>query len=356
MLQKFFISLKTLTMKIFYAVQATGNGHISRAMEILPYLEQYGSVDLFLSGSNSNLQMNANVQYRSKGVSLFYSGNGGLSYFDTIKALQPRRIFNEVKNLPVEKYDLVINDFESITAMACAYKKVKSINFGHQASFMSTNTPRPKQKDIIGELVLKNYARASKYVGLHFEQYDDFILPPIIKKEIWNATPKNDGYITVYLLSYSDASIAKYLSPIKDFKFEVFSKEVNCKKQIGNITYVPVEKNAFNQSLINCYGIITGAGFETPAEALYLQKKILAMPVKGQYEQNCNAAALEQLGVKTIKTLDNNFLVTFNNWIKNNQQNAISYTRDTETILDSMMECATQLIETPSYNLNEFAL
>jgi uncharacterized protein (TIGR00661 family) len=343
-------------MKIFYAVQATGNGHISRAMEILPYLEQYGTVDLFLSGSNSNLQMNANVKYRSKGVSLFYSGNGGLSYLDTIRTLQPIRIFNEVKNLPVEKYDLVINDFESITAMACAYKKVKSINFGHQASFVSNNTPRPKQKDILGELVLKNYARATKYVGLHFEQYDNFILPPIIKNEIWNATPKNDGYITVYLLSYSDDSIVKFLSPIKEFRFEVFSKEVKRKTQIGNITLLPVEKTAFNQSLINCYGIITGAGFETPAEALYLQKKILAMPVKGQYEQSCNAAALEKLGVKTIKTLDNNFLKTFKDWINNNQQKTISYTKNTETIIDSMMESAYQLIETPVYNLNEFAL
>jgi spore coat polysaccharide biosynthesis predicted glycosyltransferase SpsG len=56
-------------MKIFYAVQATGNGHISRAMEILPHLQQYGTVDLFLSGSNSNLAIDANVQYRSKGLS-----------------------------------------------------------------------------------------------------------------------------------------------------------------------------------------------------------------------------------------------------------------------------------------------
>jgi len=38
-------------MKIFYAVQATGNGHISRAMELLPYLERYGKVDIFLSGA-----------------------------------------------------------------------------------------------------------------------------------------------------------------------------------------------------------------------------------------------------------------------------------------------------------------
>ncbi len=341
-------------MKIFYAVQATGNGHISRAMEILPYLQQYGTVDLFLSGSNSNLAIDANVQYRSKGLSLFYSGNGGLSYFDTAKALQPRRIFNEVKNLPVEKYDLVINDFESITAMACAYKKVNSINFGHQASFMSNNTPRPKRKDIIGELVLKNYARASTYVGLHFEQYDDFILPPIIKKDIWEATPKNDGHITVYLSSYSDTTISKYLSPLKDFHFEVFSKEVKCKTKIGNITYIPVEKKAFNESLINCHGSITGAGFETPAEALYLQKKILALPVKGQYEQLCNAAALEKLGVQTIKELDNNFANTFTNWINNNQQKIVHYTKNTETIVDAMMGVAGQLTE--MYYYGEFAM
>ncbi len=342
-------------MKIFYAVQATGNGHISRAMEILPYLEQYGSVDIFLSGSNSNLQMNANVQYRSKGVSLFYTGKGGLSYFDTIKALQPKRIFNEVKQLPVEKYDLVINDFESITAMACAYKNVKSINFGHQASFMSSKTPRPKKKDFIGEMVLKNYARATKYVGLHFEQYDDFILPPIIKKEIWNATAKNEGYITVYLSSYSDSTIAKYLSPLNDFKFQVFSKQVKVKTQVGNICYIPIDKNAFNESLINCYGIITGAGFETPAEALYLQKKILVLPIKGQYEQLCNAAALEKLGVKTVPSLNNNFTSLFNDWIANSNQQKINFTKNTESIVDSMMQFANNLIENPSLDLERFA-
>lgn len=40
-------------MKIFYAIQGTGNGHISRAMELLPYFEKYGSVDVFLSGDNN---------------------------------------------------------------------------------------------------------------------------------------------------------------------------------------------------------------------------------------------------------------------------------------------------------------
>ncbi|RYY68461.1 MAG: glycosyl transferase, partial [Chitinophagaceae bacterium] len=37
-------------MKILYALQATGNGHISRASEILPILETMADVDVLLSG------------------------------------------------------------------------------------------------------------------------------------------------------------------------------------------------------------------------------------------------------------------------------------------------------------------
>src|SRR5579862_4215200 len=111
-------------MKILYSVQATGNGHISRAMEILPHLKQYGSVDLFLSGANSTLMLDAPVRYRSKGVCFFYTGSGSLHYLNTIKRFAPLRVLREARDLPVEKYDLVINDFECITSLACAMKKI----------------------------------------------------------------------------------------------------------------------------------------------------------------------------------------------------------------------------------------
>ena len=42
-------------MKIFYAVQATGNGHVSRAQQLYPYLQKFGEVDFFISGNNANL-------------------------------------------------------------------------------------------------------------------------------------------------------------------------------------------------------------------------------------------------------------------------------------------------------------
>lgn len=298
-------------MKIFYAVQATGNGHISRAMEILPFLERYGQVDIFLSGANNSLQLDAPVKYRSKGLSLFYTNSGGLNYWQIASRFAPLRIWKEIRELPVEKYDLVINDFECITSLACAYKKVASVNFGHQASFVSEKVPRPENREIMGEWILRNYARATQYIGLHFKQYDDFILPPVIKKEILQADRQDKGHITVYLSSYNDATVRQYLRPLKEFRWQVFSKEVKQPTQDGNILFLPVSKTAFNKSLINCNAILTGAGFETPAEALYLGKKLLVIPIRGQYEQFCNAAALAKMGVPVLNALDAGFEQVF---------------------------------------------
>ena len=325
-------------MKIFYAVQATGNGHISRAMELLPHIQKYGEVDIFLSGSNSSLELDAPIKYRSKGLSLLYTCNGSLNYTKTLKSISPYQVMKDVKSLPVEKYDMVINDFDCITTLACKQKNVKSINFGHQASFLSDKTPRPEHKSAIGEWVLKNFGKATHYVGLHFDKYDDFILPPVIKRDIWNSEPQNKGYITVYLPSYCNNQLQQYLSPLKEHRFEVFSWQVKEVTKVGNIKFIPVNKEAFNQSLIHCEGIITGAGFETPAEALYLKKKIIAIPIKGQYEQMCNGAALEKLGVKVLEGLEKDFERHFNEWFNSKKEIKVNHYLPIEQIVDCVFQ------------------
>jgi len=328
-------------MKIFYAVQATGNGHISRAMELLPYLERYGEVDIFLSGANNSLQLDASVKYRSKGLSLFYTNGGGLNYWQIVKKFAPLRILKEVRDLPVEKYDLVLNDFESITSMACAYKKIPSVNFGHQASFISPKVPRPEHRDKMGEWILRNYARATQYIGLHFKQYDDFILPPVIKRDILQAEPQNKGHITVYLSSYSDATLEKHFQSLKDFRFQIFSKEVKQPVQKGHLLFLPVDKNAFGRSLVNCSAIITGAGFETPAEALYLGKKLMVIPIRGQYEQSCNAAALKKMGVPVLSSLSVDFDRVFRQWMDQKKKPTLPLDHSTESIVSYLMHTAT---------------
>ena len=323
-------------MKILYAVQATGNGHISRAIELLPYLQCYGKVDIFLSGDNSNLAMDAPVKYRSKGLSLHYNCTGGLDYWQIVKGFQLSRIKKEIRELPVEKYDIVINDFEYITAAACAQKKIPSVNFGHQASFQSPNTPRPEKRNIPGEWILKNYAKASRYIGLHFKRYDDFIFPPIIRKEIREAEPLDKKYITVYLPSMREQQLKGLFGSLTGFRFEIFCRETKEPHRAGNIHFMPVDKALFNKSLINCTGIITGAGFETPAEALHLEKKLLCIPIKGQYEQQCNAAALKEMGVYCLKNIKQDFEKNFYNWIESTNIVPVNFGNSMDQCLDSL--------------------
>ena len=325
-------------MKILYAVQATGNGHIARATELLPFIQQYGEVDIFLSGSNSSLNNDLPVKYRSKGLSLFYGNTGGLNYLKMASTFAPYRIYKEAKNLPVEKYDIVLNDFESITSLACKIKNVPSVHFGHQASFSSLNTPRPEGKDLVGEFILRNYANSVHTVGLHFESYDKDIYSPVLKSSILNATPKNKGHITVYLAHYSDEVVIEHLQKIKDLQFHVFSKKVKAVERIGNILLMPVSNNGFNESMINSAGVITGAGFETPAEALYLGKKLLCLPILGQYEQLCNAAALEKFNVTVVNRIDTYFSFAVKMWMNSLSPKPLVLNQSTEKIVQLVIE------------------
>jgi uncharacterized protein (TIGR00661 family) len=254
-------------MKIFYAIQATGNGHISRAMELLPHLERYGTVDIFLSGANSSLSLDAPVKYRSMGLSLFYNCTGGLDYWRMMKGYSPFKLKKEVQELPVEKYDLVINDFEYITAASCAKKKIPSVQFGHQASFQSSKTPRPANKSSLGEWLLKNYAKATQHIGLHFEKYDEFIFHPVIKKEILEAESIDENYITFTCLHIVNLNWKKFFIGLKEFKFQIFSKETSQPRPVRISRFLPVDRSLFNQSLIHCTGSL-------PAEALKLPQRL----------------------------------------------------------------------------------
>ena len=72
-------------------------------------------------------------------------------------------------------------------------------------------------------------------------------------------------------------------------------------------------------------GILCGAGFETPAEALYLNKKLLVVPMKSQLEQHYNAASLKRMGVPVVKKLRKKYLDKIAEWIENDNRVTVDY-------------------------------
>jgi uncharacterized protein (TIGR00661 family) len=147
----------------------------------------------------------------------------------------------------------------------------------------------------------------------------------------------------VYLSHYNDAVVAQSLQQLTDVHFHVFSKKATTTTTKGNITYMPISKIGFNQSMINSYGVITGAGFETPAEALYLGKKVLCLPIKGQYEQLCNAAALHNFNVPIVNKIDASFGDIVQNWLVGAAPKQLHLQHNTYQIVQHVIETARNL-------------
>jgi hypothetical protein len=78
---------------------------------------------------------------------------------------------------------------------------------------------------------------------------------------------------------------------------------------------------------------LCGAGFELPAETLYLKKKLLVIPMKNQYEQYCNAAVLEKMGVTVLESLNLAHHRTINLWLSQGQSIHVNYPNQTEKII-----------------------
>jgi uncharacterized protein (TIGR00661 family) len=306
-------------MKILYSIQATGNGHITRAKEIVPYLKEYGEVDCMLSGDNYQLNTDElPIKYRSRGLSFYYNDKGGIDYWKTIKRFNPIRIWKDAKALPVEQYDCIINDFDSITSLACRIKKVGSVAIGNQYSFLSAKTPRSKSgkfDTLIGELVLKHIAKATRYVAFHYKEYDSFIYNPIIKKSILQATPIEGEHILVYLPQYPDKLLIEILSKLYRQKFHIFSKTAKVSMSYNNVTVFSINDSngIFDTSLINSKGVITAGGFQLTSEALYLGKRLMCIPIDGQYEQLCNAKAIKEFAPRNKSGISDNPIYLYKN-------------------------------------------
>lgn len=325
-------------MRILFAVQGTGNGHISRAREIIPLLKNYGHVDLLISGTQADVLPGVPLHYRFHGFSYVFGRKGGVDYWKTYKSMNLHRLWKDVRSLPLKNYDLIINDFEPVTAWACRLQGRSSVALSHQAAFLSKNTPRPSGSYHWAECLFTHYAPATYKIGFHFDKYDEFINTPVIRSEIRNLEVKNFGHITVYLPAYHDKLLVNYLKKIPEVRWEVFSKHTKQAYSESNVFVQPINNELYNKSLVSSAGLITGGGFESPAEALYLNKKVLLMPMKNQYEQLCNAAAAKHMGVPIIYQLNETFVPTIKEWISSPNKIKVNYPDETKRIVDDLVK------------------
>lgn len=322
-----------MAKRILYAVQKTGNGHLARAEELLPILQKLGDVDVLASGSQSEIKLKFPIKYNLSGISLFYTKKGGLSFRKIIFKNNYFTFLKNVFSIPFHDYDLIINDFEPVSAWSCKLFGGNIVALSHQASLWFPETPKPKKINPFLRFVIDYYAPVKKFYGFHFQSYQPDIFTPVIRKKIRNLKPVVSEKYVVYLPSFSDENLYEIL---KNFSTEwrCFSKNTSEEYQKENCYFSPINEDSFLHHLESCKGVLCNAGFELPAEALFLKKKLLVIPIHLQLEQYYNAQALQELGIATTFQLSEDCI---SNWLNDSKNFVVDYPDRSEEILKKVI-------------------
>lgn len=320
-------------MKILYGVQGTGNGHISRARIMAKAFECRDDVqvDFLFSGREPNayFDMDAFGDYQTRRGLTFVTRNGAISLFNTVLQNSLTQCSQDIRQLNISQYDVVINDFEPVTAWAAKRAGTPCINISHQAAFTYPIPQAPKT--LIDKIVMQFFAPSSLRLGVHWYHFNQHILPPFIAPSLSNQETQN-GHILVYLPFEPLIDIQDCIEVLAEHTFVVFHPDITQPYNHNNIHYCPPSYSEFQKVLQQCIGVVANGGFELSSEALVLGKKLLLKPLGGQFEQASNIMTLESLGLcEFMPFLSSDFI---EDWLDAHSNPPIHYPDQSSALVD----------------------
>lgn len=324
-------------MKILYGVQGTGNGHITRARVMASCFNKLGiDVDYVFSGraNKDYFDMHEFSNYKAyRGLS-FSTENGQVKNLKTLKNMRICKLVSDIKSLDIKQYDFVLNDFEPVTAWAAKRADIPVIGISHQAAFLSENVPI-FGRGVLRKSLIKHYAPASTYLGVHWKPFANNIIPPFIAHHNHENPVAVLNKVLVYLPFENLDSIVDYLKDFPEKEFYCYHPNA-CNQSFGHIHLRPPSRSGFLNDLANTSGVIGNAGFELASEALKLGKKLLLKPLDGQFEQTANAQTLFAMGMAHVMNYLNP--QALDDWNSAPQNKQINYPSDPAPLIDWLVK------------------
>lgn len=290
-------------MRILYGVQTTGHGHLVRSTPVILELRRLGhQVDVLLSGPPPDAAWLARIGAPlTTRPGLTFSADGGrIRYVGTALRARPVAFIRDVFRNPAPEPDLVVTDYEPITAWMARRRGLRSIGIGHLYAFAWAEVPRARG-NFITRGVLDWFAPAAIPAGAHWDPFGAPVLPPTVAPEIRLLARDSieSDLIVVYLGFEPLNRLVPLLKQIPRCRFHVYAKVTEEQKD-QNVTIRPISRPRFVADLSRCAGVIANAGFTLTSECLHLGIAVLLKPIEGHLEQESNAVALEQLGLGAV--------------------------------------------------------
>lgn len=355
-------------MRFLFVIQGEGRGHQTQAIALAQILQREGHEIKALVGIPDGKTLPVLLQQEShfpcipfKSPNLVYDlKTNALSIYKTL--------FTNLRAFPtylqsirkieatIESFspDSIINFYDVLIGIHQFIYKKKHIPFiciGHQYVLLHENFPHPRTKKwdnfLLSTHTRITSLRADKLLGLSLQSFPKSkkvqhlqSVPPLIRKAVTQLNPihTHPPFLLTYLTQLVDIEpIIKYETVENNFEIHVFASG-ELLSQLRKLSLSPrfylhpIHPLHFLEKMSQCTGLITTAGFESIAEAMYLQKPVLAIPISGHYEQMCNAidAAQSGAGLYLQKPDISTFLdyistkpnttFTYQNWVNKSEE------------------------------------
>lgn len=290
-------------MRILYGVQTTGHGHLVRSTPIIRQLRELGhDVHALLSGPPPDPSWFQRIgpPLTSHPGLTFAADGGRIRYLRTALRARPVRFLLDIQAKPDQSYDLVITDYEPITAWLARLNDLPSVGIGHLYAFAWPAVPKAAGNPIT-RAVLDYFAPAAIPAGCHWDDYGAPIVPPTVDPEVLSLArgPIDPELNLVYLAFEPTANLVALLTQFPRHQFHIYAR-VRDEHREGNVVVRPISRPRFLEDLARCRGVVANAGFTLTSECLHHGVSLLAKPITGQLEQESNALALEQLDLANV--------------------------------------------------------
>ncbi|MDN3690671.1 glycosyltransferase family protein [Cyclobacterium jeungdonense] len=315
-------------MKFLFIVQGEGRGHMTQAMVIGELLLKQGhEIGAVVLGSSTRRRVpdyfldafpcpihriqspNFVTDKANKAIKM------GATLWDNLKKLP--RYTASIRKLDqvvvAEKPDCVLNFYDmlgGIYAMIYPYRS-SFVVIGHQYLIYHTDFTFAQPGGIQKQLFKLNTKitcwNASKIIALSLWKPERMsavknfsVWPPMVRKSVRTALPYSGDFFLVYIVNSGYAreifELAKNFPDITIVAFWDAGEMPQKYQPLANLTFHQIDDRLFIEKLSQCKAYLSTAGFESIAEAMYLRKKTLMVPVEGQYEQQCNALDAQKSG------------------------------------------------------------
>jgi len=321
-------------MKFLFIVQGEGRGHMTQAIALAELLQKQGhEISAVAIGKSERRKIPDFVFEKIKAPIYLFESPNFITDKEGKSILLGKTIGYNLGRLPIfkksldqlhalfkqHKPDILINFYDILGGLyKFLYRPEAELwVIGHQYLIAHPDFPFAKSIGLEKLLFQANTKitslGATMHLALSFRPLPPSkdpklrILPPLLRPQLRELKPSPGDFILTYMVNpgYGE-EVKAFAEKNPTLKIEAFwdnKAHPDTFQVLPNVVFHPVNDQLFLEKMAACRGLVSTAGFESIAEAMYLGKPVMAVPVQGQYEQACNAldAQISGAGIQKEK-------------------------------------------------------